>query len=338
MPWTAVRHASLRHPDVYELSGTRRVFRDQYGYVLYMGERVVRQYRWGLPVRVPQPPPRFARMPSRMAIADFEALRVGVPVEELFEEGQDYGAFLEERVMTMATPVSADVLRQRAFGAEGAGVEVPVGGGIGEEIPGDEDVGGERGASGAEGAGAVGGSGAARTEAGAQEPVIEEMTGGRGSQAPLDILDFLGRESAAGAGSSAAEAEMRGYLRGLAEGQQIAEEAMDRARESAYTQGREAGHSQGLAESGVAGAILPEIPGYFSWMREGVTERFEIQSSLLPAEVPGVLPLTGFDDRSVSLVSFHLRLTFLLFAFHTVIASFSSLLYMFSFFAACVDG
>ena len=69
------------------------MIRDQYGYLMYLGERVVRQYRWDQPVRVPQPPPRYARMPSRMAFPDFEALREGIPVDRLFDDGQEYDAF-----------------------------------------------------------------------------------------------------------------------------------------------------------------------------------------------------------------------------------------------------
>ena len=287
MPWTAVRHASIRHPAVLELSGTRRVIRDQYGYLMYLGERVVRQYRWDQPVRVPQPPPRYARMPSRMAFPDFEVLRAGIPVDELFDDDQDYETFLQTRVMTMATPVSLEVLRQRAFGDGAVGPEVPEGGGIGFEVAGEEDA--------PEGAGdeEVGGAGGSGGAGGAS--VVEEMTGGQGVQVTLDFSDFLGRVPVSGAGSSAAE---DGYLRGLAEGQRLAEEALDRARELAYARGREDGRSQGVAESGVASVIIPRASSTFSWIREGMAETFMVPPP--QTLLSGFPALTGLDGRSVS--------------------------------------
>ena len=99
------------------------------------------------------------------------------------------------------------------------------------------------------------------------------------------------------------EIEMRGYLRGLTEGQRVAEELVEGARETAYAQGREVGYSQGVAESGVSSAIIPRVPGIFSWEREGMAETFEIPSSSLPTGIQGIPSLSGFDGRSVSLIS-----------------------------------
>ena len=52
----------------------------------------------------------------------------------------------------------------------------------------------------------------------------------------------------------------------------------------------------------MSSAIIPRVPRFFSWIREGVAETFEILTSALPIEVSGIPSLTGFDGRSVSLM------------------------------------
>ena len=123
------RHAH-RHGESLALSGRRRILRDEYGGVYYLGERVSRQYAWDAAVRVPQAPPPYTRHPDDLSEEAFAAGVVGVEAVEVSQEG-DYMEFVARRVMTHACPVPVEVLRAFGPGVGGeAQPEVPGSGGL----------------------------------------------------------------------------------------------------------------------------------------------------------------------------------------------------------------